>query len=533
MIAVDLAASGLLPPLPTAYLGGRALDLLAPLRFLAPGEEPDGSPAAVDRQPLAAALGAANEAWGHPAAGEMAARLADSETLVVATGQQPGLFGGPLYSLSKAVAAARWAARLEAAGQRAVAVFWVATEDHDFAEVAQATVPGRGELNRWSLGDDPSPLVRVGERPLGGSIDEILDAWREQQGSGNYAAWLDRLAGWHRPESRFGEAFCRTLVGMMGERCPLLLDAMSPAVKQAQKSGLLRLVEARDALDASFAAADERIESAGYSLQVRPQRGLSPLFLQHENERRRIEWRGTDRFGLRGLDGFEESVGWLEAAIDADPTRVSPGVLARPAFQDLILGTHLQILGPGELAYMAQAAPSYELLGVEAPWTTLRPQALVLPARQRQQAEELGLTLDDLVGGGVNVSAVVSTRAGEDFVTPIKERVTRELAALREPTLALDRSLERPLEKTADQVRRALEAFGGKVAAAAARRHEVMARRVEGLVEAVRPGGTLQERAISAAHFVGRYPGFVEALWNQLDLDPRHLHLIDPERRDD
>lgn len=532
MTTVDLAACGLLPPLPTAYLRGEALELLSPLRFLAAGEEPEGDPPTVDRRPLARALGEANASWGHPAADRLAERLADPATLVVATGQQPGLFGGPLYSLSKAVAAARWAAHLEAAGRPAVAVFWVATEDHDFAEVSQATVPGRGTLNRWDLGEDPTPLVRVGERTLGPAIEGLLDAWRELGGSESYTDWLRQLAKWHHPVATFGEAFCRTLIGMLGQRCPLLLDAMAPAVKRAQQAGMVRLVEDRTALDAAYASSDERIGKAGFDLQVRPQPGLSPLFLQHEGARRRIEWRGADRFGLRGLDDFEESVDRLEKAIADDPAAVSPGVLARPAFQDMILGTYLQILGPGEMAYMAQAAPTYRSLGIDAPWTSLRPQALVLSARQWEQAEELGLSIEDLVRGEVDVAAVVSALSGEDFVSPVNERVARDLEALREPTLSLDASLARPLEKTAEQVRRALETFGGKVAAAAARRHDVTARRVESLVETVRPGGTLQERAIQGAHFVGRYPGFIDAMWDDLGLDPCQLHLIDAERRD-
>jgi len=533
MPAVDLLKLGLLPPLPSAYLRGEAHRLLEPLRFLGAGDEPTGPPPVVDRADLAEALATANEGWGHPRAREMAARLADPETLVVVTGQQPGMLGGPLYALSKAMAAARWAARLEEQGRPAVAVFWAATEDHDFAEVAQAVVPGREELDRWSLGEDPAPLAPVGGRSFGSSIEEILESWRVGQGSADYSAWIDRVAAWYRSDSSFGDAFCRISIGMMGEHCPLLLDSMAPAVKQAQRAGLQRLVTERVKLEEELSVRDEQIEELGFPLQVRPQRGTSPLFLVHDGERRRIEWREEDRFSLRGLEGFEESVEWLQSLIADTPERVSPGVLARSAIQDSILGTHLQILGPGELAYIAQAAPTYSVLGIAAPWVSLRPQVLVLAGRQRQQAEDLGLSIEDLVTGRIDVSTQVATLAGEDFVAPIRQAVEQQMEGLREPTLALDKSLETPLEKTTDQMRRALDTFGGKVAAAAARRHEVTARRVEALVGTIRPDGALQERVVSGAHFVGKYPRFVDALWDQLELDPQQLHLIDPERRVD
>lgn len=540
--ATDLLSLGLLPPLPTAFLEGRDLDLLDPLRFLPPGELPPpgrsssapptgGETAAADRAGLAEALAAANESYGHPAAGALAAKLADPATRVVIAGQQPGLAGGPLYTLSKALAVVRWVEELERRGESAVAVFWVATEDHDFAEVSRLAVPGRRGLTRLDLGPDPAPLTPVGLRALGEGVGAVFDGWRQTTSSAGSVDWLDRVAGWCAPEESFGEAFCRVMVGMMGELCPLLADAMLPAIKRAQSPQLTRLIDDREGVETAFATADETIAAKGYSPQVRPQRGVSPLFLVRDGERRRIEWRGEARYGLRGLEGFEASVDDLRQIAQDDPSQLSPGVLARPALQDAVFGTHLQVLGPGEVSYFPQAAPLYRELEIEAPWISARPQMLVLPARQAARLDELGIDLARLIAGEVDADVVVAERAGEDLVAPVLGRVEAELATLREPVLELDRSLERPLEKTVSQVRRGLELFGAKVAAASARRHEVERNRVAGLIETVRPGGGAQERVIAGAHFVGRHQGFVEAARRQLGLDPRRLHLIDPEVR--
>lgn len=532
MKSLDLRSLGQLSPLPAAYLDGDATDLLEPLRFLAPGALPSGESPRIERQALARALGAANKGYGHPIAEELAALLADPATLVVVTGQQPGLLGGPLYTLSKAVAAMRWADRLTREGRPAVALFWVATEDHDFAEISRAAMPGPGGLETWTLGEDDQALTPVGPRPLGGSVEVVLDAWRSQQGSENHLRWVDRVATWCRPEASFGESFCALMTGILGGRCPLLVDAMLPELKQAQRAGLERMVDQRVAVEAALAGADEKIEERGFSLQVRPQRGMSPLFLLHEGRRRRIEWRGDGGYSLRGLEGFEDTVDSLLDIIASEPGRISPGVLARPAFQDLALGTYLQILGPGELAYMAQVAPVYRQLEIEAPWVSLRPQVLVLGGRQRLQVEELDLALEDLVSGSVDVDAVVADREGDDLVGPVRERIGNQLSDLRDPVLALDPGLEKPFEKTTAQVDRSLDLLASRVRAASARRHEVVTRRVRSLVEWIRPGGKLQERAIAAAYFPGRFEGFVEALYEQMDLDPRGLHLIDPERRE-
>jgi bacillithiol biosynthesis cysteine-adding enzyme BshC len=458
----------------------------------------------------------------------MAEKLADSATRVVITGQQPGLVGGPLYTLSKALAAARWAARLEAVGVPAVAVFWVATEDHDFAEIARLAVPSTSGLTRWDLGEDPSPLTPVGMRTLGPAIDDVLASWREQTAAEDYRRWIDQVATWCRPDARFGEAFCRVMVGMMGEHCPLLADAMLPGIKKAQQTHLETLIRERQSVERALIGADEAIRADGFSLQVRPQRDTSPLFLLRGQERRRIVWKGEDRFSLRGLPEDEPVADLLQTAAE-NPAVISPGVLARPALQDAVFGSYLQILGPGELSYFPQAAPLYEILELQAPWVALRPQMIVLTGRQKERIGQLGLALADLAAGNVDASSVVMAHSGDDVVSPVLAGVERELAALEGPLMALDRNLEKPLEKTVAGIRRSLETLAGKAAAASSRQNETLLRRVQGVTDAVRPGGTLQERVVSGAHFVGRFEKFTELALDQLDLDPRRLHVVDPE----
>ncbi len=216
------------------------------------GDAPAPSPP-VDREALAEALATANAGYGHPGATRMAERLADPATRVIVTGQQPGLFGGPLYTLSKAIAASLWAQRLEASGQPAVAVFWVATEDHDFREVSRAFFPSSAGGVEVDLGEDQAPLVPVGMRVFGPELEGALARVREAVPGERGSEWVDRLAGWYRPEVRFGEAFSRLLVALLGERSPLMLDSMLPALKSASRPHLRRVVEMRAEIQTAFA----------------------------------------------------------------------------------------------------------------------------------------------------------------------------------------------------------------------------------------------------------------------------------------
>lgn len=533
-LRVDLDAAGLLPPLPAAFLAGRDRDLLEPLRFLPPGELPAppaplSADTAAGRRALAAALADANRSYGHPGADELARRLADPEVEVVVAGQQPGLFGGPLYTLSKLLAASRWAAALEAAGRPAVPVFWVATEDHDWHEVSRATFLAPDGPREVDLGEDPEPLTPVGVRTLGPGVTGALAGLREAMPGDRYEGWVETLGRWYRPDARFGEAFCRLVVELAGERCPLLLDSMLPALKAAERPHLAGLVERRREVEEALAAADEEIARRGHPHQVHPQRGVSPLFLFSHGERRRIAWADDDTFELRGGQGGRRPVADLATAIDDNPEVVSPGVLARPAIQDAVLGTSLMVLGPGEMSYLPQAAPVYRVLGVAPPAVALRPQVLVLESHQVEQLDEADVALADLLESADALERRLAERSGADFTAPPRQRLEELLAELEEPALALDANLERPLAKTRDNVLGAFDTFAGKVRAAAARREEVHARRLERLRDTVLPGGKLQERVVASAHYPGKYGRrFADAVSEQMELDGGVLQVVTP-----
>ena len=486
------------------------------------------------RRALAEGLRTANRAYGNPAADRLSDRLADPATRVVVAGQQAGLLGGPLYTLAKMVATARWAAALEAAGAPSVAVFWVATEDHDYREVASATVLAPDGPRSFDLGDDPAPLTPVGARTLGPGIEALLAGIRAAVPGGRYAAWLDRLAGWYRPDARFGEAFCKLMADLLGERCPLLLDAMHPVVKAAERPLLARLVERREAVAAAEAAAAGRIEGRGYPLQVAAQPGASPLFLLHRGERRRVEWRDGG-YRLRGGEETGSAAGSVAdlAAIVADnPAVVSAGVLARPAVQDAILGTSLQVLGPGELSYMAQAAALYPVLEVAPPRVTLRPQLLVVESHLVDQIAGLGISLAELLGDRAGLDHRLAGRDGADLLSAAgasRRRLAALLDEMAGPAVAADPDLERPWRKTREQIEGALDRFADKRVAAAARADEVRTGRVERLRGTLLPGGRPQERVVSTAHFPGKYgEEFVEALWEQMELDGGALQVVTP-----
>jgi uncharacterized protein YllA (UPF0747 family) len=302
---------------------------------------------------------------------------------------------------------------------------------------------------------------------------------------------------------------------------------MLPELKAAERPWLIQLVARRAEVDEAVRAKEEKIAGRGFPLQVAPQRGASPLFLLHQGERRRIEWDGADRFSLRGRPDSGGRVEDLFAILDDNPGLVSPGVLARPAVQDAVFGTALQLLGPGELAYMAQSSAVHSVLEIPAADVVLRPHVVVLAGHQLEKLAESGLSLANLYADRQELERLLAARDGSDFVAPVRREIDRLLGALHGPALAAERNLERPLEKTREQVLKALDTFADKAVAAAARRNEVASRRAHQLREICLPFGRPQERVVSAAHFYGKYgEALTRAFWEQMRLDPTFFEVV-------
>ncbi len=502
-------------------LTGELIDLYQPL---AVGSVARG-PAEYPRQKLAEALGLANQKWGHTRAENLSQSLAVPSTKVIVTGQQPGIFGGPFYTVIKALTATLLAEQMEQAGQPAVAVFWIAGEDHDFREVSSATWLERGRVRQETLGKDASPLLPVGQRHLGPATEELVAQWAEVSQSGYWQQEAQRLAVHYHSEATFSGAFAAYLVSVLGEKCPLLLDSQNSVVKGLEQPLLRRLIEEREIVTEQLSNQDERIRALGLSPQIRSRPGSAPLFLHHDGRRKRILWR--EGGFVIDENSSVRSVEELLDMLEANPESVSPSALARPAIQDALLGTSLFVVGPGELAYMAQAAPLYEVLEVSAPGLVLRPSVAIAPKRKLDQMTAADLPLEVLMAGENDLETALARLSGSNPVFDAKTNMETTLEQLRTPLSALHPDLAQALEKTKVNVAKAMERLGTRVDRELAQQDETTAHRAREVQQLLSPGGNPQERVFSTAFLLARFgPDLPLQLSQALKLEPGQMQLM-------
>jgi bacillithiol biosynthesis cysteine-adding enzyme BshC len=497
-------------PLFRAYLGGRVE--AAPF-FAAEGWEPAALVRSAEttgagerpRQIVARALAARQRG---AAAAACAEALADPETVAVVTGQQAVLFGGPLYVLYKALAAVKLAAWLQARrGRPVVPVFWVASDDHDFAEIRAATVlddAGRLRTLRYSPAHEPGgrpashialdesvlALARELEQALPAGIhrDDALSAVRES----------------YRPGRSMSEAFGGLLASFLPEL--VLLDPSDRALKAAMGPVLAREIREGSPTSRLAAAVGARLLAAGFHQQVPVRSGFLNLFVVMEGERRALAVDG-DRVEVRGL-GRQLPVSEAERRLLAAPEDWSPGVLLRPLAQDFLLPTAAYVGGPAEIAYHAQIGDSYAHFGIPRPALVPRPSLTLVEPAQARALEAEGLSLADLQAdpeGVISRWARAAYPEVEAAFDRARRAVEREISGVEERLAALDPTLAAAAQSARGRVLHQVETLYEKSLRALKKKDQARAERLRRTRDALLPGGSFQERGLGWIGLLARH----------------------------
>ena len=483
---------------------------------------PDSATVAVIERQLAAR--------GAPeAARAAAARLGDAGTVAVVTGQQAGLFGGPLFTLLKALTVVRLARRLADERETAVVpVFWVDAEDHDLDEIRGCHLLN-GELARVSVSLD------VGARPgtsaaavaLDDSIREALDALRAALPPTEFtAAVTEALGAAYAPGRRLVEAFARWIDRLLGGHGLVVYDASDPAAKPFVRSVFKREIRrpGRTATLATEAGAE--LAALGYHAQASPAPGAVALF--------RLD--GV-RQTIRAIDGAFSTGGrtldaeTLLAGIETDPVRFSPNVLLRPIVQDTLLPTVAYVAGPNELAYLGQLRRVYAAFDVPMPVIHPRASATIVDAATVRFLHRYDVDFAQLQprdDAALNRLLALQIPEGiEQALAAAEQSAAGHLDAIGSAVPTLDPTLTGAVASTRSRLDRELRNLRGKIVAAAKRRDSTLRRQFERARAQSFPGGVPQERSIAGVYFLNRY-GFalVDRLLADLPLDPGHHWLL-------
>lgn len=482
------------------------------------------------REVVSQALSAQQEARSAHRAKERAAALRDPRSVAVVTGQQTVLFGGPLYVLYKALGAIQLARLVEERrGAPAVPVFWMASDDHDFAEIRSAAVldeAGRIRSLRYAPQVEPfgQPASRIvledGIREL---LDETAACLPDAPHKGDV---LDLLRRCYRPGVTIASAFGELLSALLPEL--VVLDPSDLELKRLMVPVLRREIAEASPTSRLASEVAPRLLAAGYHQQVPVRDGFLNLFWYCDDERRPLAYRD----GIVEVRGTGQRVSPGEAieALLGAPALFSPGVLLRPIAQDALLPTAAYVGGPAEIAYHAQIGPSYAHFGIARPALLPRPSLTLVEPAQARALDAEGLGLAELQSDPEALLAQWARTAHpgvEAAFARAREAVAREMTAVQDALGALDPTLEAAADSAQGRTLHQIDALHEKATRALKKRDQSRGERLRRTRDSLFPGGSLQERGLGLIGPLARHgPGLIEQLRERMDVFAKGHQVI-------
>jgi bacillithiol biosynthesis cysteine-adding enzyme BshC len=429
----------------------------------------------------------------------------------IVTGQQVGLFGGPTFSLYKALSAVKLASEATAAGVDAVPVFWLATYDHDLAEVNHTSLPAAdGTLEVLATPSKDAPGAPVSSVRFGDEINPVVE--RAAALLGDTEA-TQILRDSYRPGETLGTSFARLYARIFADWGVILLDPSDPEFARVAEPIYRAAIERAGEFAARLLVRGKELEAAGYHQQVKVTESSVLLFTTRQGARTPISRRtsgGASEYVIDGEAAAEKlSQSQLLAEIDSHPDRFSPNVLLRPIMQDFLLPTLAYTGGAAEAAYFAQAGVVYDaLLGRVTPILPRFSATIVEPKAQRL-LEKHEVTITDVFDGPEalrqQIAAKNLPRDLQAAFDAAKNSFETNFSAVKDKLEKLDKTLVDAAETCRSKMQHQLEKLYAQAARAEALKGELVSRHAEGLSQALYPNKGLQERTVGGIYFLARY----------------------------
>jgi bacillithiol synthase len=422
-----------------------------------------------------------------PAAARLA-RVSGGQGVVVTTGQQPGLFGGPMYTIVKALSALALANRIEAVtGVPTAPIFWAATDDADFAEGATTWLPSAGRLQDVRLGAAPPDGTMMSHAFL----SSMEDATRVLRRASAGAAWPDMIraacAAYHEGAT-VGNAYVDLMREILMPLGITVLNAAHPSVRHQSAPLLRRALAEASSIDEAVNARTAELRAAGFEPQVELLPDRSLVFVVRNGVKERASVSGSSAILPRVSDDL-----------------LSPNVLLRPVVERALLPTVAYMAGPGELAYFAQVSAVATALSVAVPLALPRTSVRIVPPDLQDTLRGLGQSVDEMRDTRALVRSL-SSRATPDeslaAMASLRAQIQTSMSALRRASSGLT---EAAVNGAAAQFAHRADRLERRLLAASKRGMVEQLRRVHEAQSLLWPQGAPQERVVNPLPWLARY----------------------------
>ncbi len=478
-----------------------------------------------------------NRGWDAPAStiGNIE-KIGRENTLAVVTGQQAGLYGGPLYTVYKVITAIKLATHLEQKHSEFsfVPCFWMEVGDNDYREINHFHLLNvENEVVRLELPDEPGNFHSVSAREIPAEIEEIHKKLREICPPSEFQAdVLSRANDIYKAGRSFSDSFARWLLSVFGDYGLVVMNPTGSEFGELARPLFRTALEKHQQIRYEFETVSRELKNIGYHTQVALSENQTLLFYETEDGARSRVDAGKDGFEIRHHQqpiqmGFKD----LENEIGRRPQRFSPNVALRPVLQDFLLPTVAYVGGPGEISYAAQLKPVYRALGVEQPIFISRARVTLVEKKIQKVVEKFRLDYSEIFEYRDKIAdEFVRRNTGENLQKEFSEaehQFAEILSKLEGYLTGIDPSLHAGVEKTQEHIQQGLQILRGKASEMLKKKMETEVRQLDKLASNLFPDGNYQERIVNVLHYLVRYgPGFLASLHDAISVETAQHQLV-------
>ncbi len=450
--------------------------------------------------------------------------LLERRACAVVTGQQTGLFGGPLFTIYKALTAIKLAERLSRTCEGCfVPVFWLASDDHDFLEVNHININDKSNqpLKITYNGHSSDNKIPVSEIKLNDQVDSLLQKLDDETNPSEFKAEiLNQLSAAYIPETIFSQAFGAWLTALFKTFGLILIDASDTRIKKLGATVFRKEIAEDSPSTKSAIAASTRLNEKNYHSQVQ----LKPSFLNLfyvERERNSIEIKDGS-FSVKGTENSFTKDELLHK-LETQPERFSPNVLLRPLYQDALLPTVAYVAGSAELAYYAQMKGIYDAFDIPMPIIYPRKSLTLLEGKIEKVLDNYDLKVPDFWN---NVEALINEIAKAQLPESLEKRircaslcVNKNLQALEDTVIEFEPTLKNTVENVKGRILGQMDGLEKKILQAYKKRNEVIGQQIHKAQNSLYPNNNFQERELNILPYLFKYGlGFIDQLYESLDI---------------
>lgn len=450
--------------------------------------------------------------------------LGEENTFAVVTGQQMGIFLGPLYTTYKTLTTIKLCERLKSwfPDKNFVPVFWMESEDHDFDEASKNYfLTQQGKVSEANYKNSPNKKVPVGSLEFAQEISELTNEIFAQIGNTEFSEDLKKSVSESYAEGKnFAEAFGSLFHKFLGEFGVVTINPHDTFWKKNAVTFFETAIAKNEEISQKLEEVKKEIEEAGFSPQITTQQENTNLFLLLENERHKIIREG-ENYSLNGrVENFTKEE--LLSLTDVTPNLFITNVVLRPIYQDFLLPTIAYVGGPSEVAYFAQILKLYPIFEIVEPVIFPRNSVLLLEKRIQRLLTKLGIELTDSFKNEDDFIKAILEQLGETpekMVSNFGEKIKSEFEELKSSLVKIDPVLEDVSSKSLEKALHQFNVLGQKAGNSYKRKNETTISQAEKISSALYPNSKPQERVLGLLTFLNKYG---------LDLTEKIAEELDP-----